>query len=148
LEASRIQLSRKNLGELMMNQKSGLVAFFLWLFCVIGLCGMHRFYVGRIGTGIVWLLTLGLLGVGQLIDLFFLGSMVRQANLASALVANARASANVQNVINVTVQAPGSIGPTAAGPAPIAAIDTAQSPSLIGHGSVAPIPLEQIPNKT
>src|SRR5262245_9809550 len=91
-----------------MKPKSGIVAFLLWLLGFVGLCGIHRFYVGRIGTGIVWLLTLGLLGVGQLIDLFFLGSMVRSANMLSGLRANAQAtaSANNNNVVNVTVQVP------------------------------------------
>jgi len=105
-----------NRQERDVNQKSGLVAFVLWAFCGVGLCGLHRFYVGRVGTGIVWLLTFGLLGVGQLIDLFFLGSMVRQANMLSALKANAKASAsaNVQNVINVTVQGLGHGAPAAA----------------------------------
>ncbi len=42
----------------------------------------------------LWLCTLGLLGIGQLIDLFTLGSMVRQANILNGLT---RASANVSN---------------------------------------------------
>ncbi|WP_173932028.1 NINE protein [Chelativorans sp. Marseille-P2723] len=61
--------------------KSGPVAFILWLCCFLGFCGLHRFYLGRPWTGLLWLLTLGLLGVGQLIDLFLLPSMIRQANL-------------------------------------------------------------------
>ncbi len=35
----------------------------------IGIAGLHRFYVGKIATGILWFCTWGLLGVGQLVDL-------------------------------------------------------------------------------
>lgn len=65
--------------------KSTGVAFLLWCLCFLGLCGLHRIYVGRVGTGILWLLTLGLLGIGQLIDLFLLGSMVRISNLEATV---------------------------------------------------------------
>ncbi len=44
----------------------------LWL-CIlgfiIGICGLHRFYKGQTWLGILMLLTLGGLGVWQLIDL-------------------------------------------------------------------------------
>ena len=36
---------------------------------VLGVFGVHRFYVGKIGTGILWLLTGGCLGIGWLVDL-------------------------------------------------------------------------------
>ena len=47
--------------------KSKMVALILCLFG--GFWGVHYFYVGRIGMGILYLFTLGLFGIGWLIDL-------------------------------------------------------------------------------
>ncbi|RIY01944.1 NINE protein [Aureimonas flava] len=65
--------------------KSGPAAFVLWLCGLIGLCGLHRFYLGRPWTGLLWLLTVGIFGIGQIIDLFLLPSMIRQENLERRL---------------------------------------------------------------
>jgi TM2 domain-containing membrane protein YozV len=61
--------------------KSKGVAYGLWFCCLLGFCGIHRFYIGKIGTGILWLCTFGLLGIGQLIDLFTLGNQVDMVNM-------------------------------------------------------------------
>ena len=54
------------------------VGYILWLF---GFTGSHRFYFGKPISGTIYFLTLGLLGIGWLIDLFLIPSMDRQADL-------------------------------------------------------------------
>ena len=40
------------------------------LLCIfLGTLGVHRFYEGKIGTGILWLCTLGLCGIGWIVDI-------------------------------------------------------------------------------
>ncbi len=48
---------------------SKLIGYLLWLF---GFLGAHRFYYGKPVTGTIWFFTLGLLGIGWLIDLFLI----------------------------------------------------------------------------
>ena len=48
------------------SDKSKVTAALLCFF--LGALGVHRFYTGKIGTGILWLFTGGLCGIGVLID--------------------------------------------------------------------------------
>ncbi|MGI6776903.1 MAG: TM2 domain-containing protein [Acetivibrionales bacterium] len=50
----------------MVSPKSRLACLLLCFF--FGVLGIHRFYVGKVGTGVLWLLTAGLLGFGALVD--------------------------------------------------------------------------------
>ena len=54
------------------------IGYLLWIF---GFTGSHRFYYGKPVSGTVWFFTLGLLGIGWLIDLFLIPSMNRNAAL-------------------------------------------------------------------
>ncbi len=46
----------------------------LLLCLLLGWLGAHRFYVGKIGTGILWLCTLGFLGIGVIYDLVLIAT--------------------------------------------------------------------------
>ena len=47
--------------------KSRLVVIILWFF--FGVLGVHYFYAGRIGMGLLWLITGGFFGIGWIIDI-------------------------------------------------------------------------------
>lgn len=49
------------------SRKSRTVALLLCIF--LGAFGIHRFYVGKVGTGILYLVTVGFGGMGWLIDI-------------------------------------------------------------------------------
>jgi len=53
------------------------MGYILWIF---GFLGAHRFYYGRPVSGTIYLITLGLLGIGWIIDLFLIPSMDREAD--------------------------------------------------------------------
>ncbi|MCH8212220.1 MAG: NINE protein [Planctomycetes bacterium] len=68
--------------------KSTAVSYLLWLLGGFGVLGLHRFYLGRWVTGLIWLLTGGLLGIGAIIDLFVITPMVRVENLSRHLLSH------------------------------------------------------------
>lgn len=56
-----------------------------WLLLIfLGMFGIHRFYMGKIGTGIVYLLTFGLLGLGYIYDMWTLNDQVTLINASGS----------------------------------------------------------------
>ncbi|MES2825782.1 MAG: TM2 domain-containing protein [Pseudomonadota bacterium] len=60
----------------MSSTHSLLIGYITWIF---GFMGAHRFYFGKPLTGTLWFFTLGLLGIGWLIDLILIPGMEREA---------------------------------------------------------------------
>jgi TM2 domain-containing membrane protein YozV len=79
--------------------KSKGVAYLLWLF--LGLFGVHCFYLGKVGKGILYLCTAGVFGVGWLIDLFTLSGQVDVYNTLHGYKGNTNQNMN-NIVINLT----------------------------------------------
>ncbi|MHB1223240.1 MAG: TM2 domain-containing protein [Gemmatimonadaceae bacterium] len=57
---------------LMMPESEKRIVPALVLCCLLGVFGAHRFYAGRIGTGLLQLFTLGGLGIWVLVDMVLL----------------------------------------------------------------------------
>ena len=55
-----------------------IIGYLLWIF---GFLGAHRFYYGKPISGTIYFFTLGLLGIGWLIDIFLIPSMDRKADI-------------------------------------------------------------------
>jgi TM2 domain-containing membrane protein YozV len=65
-----------------MNSKG--TSYLLWLTIFLGFGGIHRLYNGKMFTGLLWLFTGGLFGIGQVIDLILIPDMVDAHNFDRA----------------------------------------------------------------
>lgn len=63
--------------------KSLLISYLLLIF--LGVFGVHRFYLGKWGTGILFLLTGGVFVFGIIWDLFTLPGQLKQVNTQRAV---------------------------------------------------------------
>ena len=76
-EWERIRILRAE-AEYEAVKKDTRIAYAMW--CVVGLLGGHRFYLGDTARSIAMLFTLGGLGLWTLLDLFFIARRVRTVN--------------------------------------------------------------------
>ncbi|MCU0529373.1 MAG: TM2 domain-containing protein [Cyanobium sp. Prado107] len=56
------------------------LSYLLWGLGLVGVCGLQRFYNRKPYSGTLYLLTFGLCGFGQLVDLWLMPEMVERAN--------------------------------------------------------------------
>ena len=56
------------------------LTYLFWAMGLFGLNGIHRFYCRKPVSGGIWLMSLGLVGIGQMVDLFLIPGMVEEAN--------------------------------------------------------------------
>ncbi len=61
------QHPQQYVGHEVSSQKSWWVVFITALF--FGYFGVHRFYAGKIGTGVLWLFTIGIFAAGWIVDI-------------------------------------------------------------------------------
>ncbi|MFC4322559.1 TM2 domain-containing protein [Litchfieldia salsa] len=80
--ASKKELTSQELqllaSEMDKRKKSTATTWLLWFF--LGNLGVHRYYLGKIGTGVAMTFTLGGLGLWTLIDLFLINGMIQKKN--------------------------------------------------------------------
>lgn len=69
------------------NYQTGRINYSIaWLLLTfLGVLGIHRFYQGKIGTGLLYLFTLGLFGVGIVYDFLTLNDQIDEQNRRALL---------------------------------------------------------------
>ena len=65
-------------SEMDRRKKSTAATWILWFF--LGGLGGHRYYLGKIGSGVAMTLTLGGLGIWTFIDIFLIMGMINKKN--------------------------------------------------------------------
>ncbi len=78
----------------------------LWCGCFVGFAGLHRIYLGKWATGILWTLTFGLGGIGQLYDLIAMKKLVRDANIREGYIPHPRWAAALNRMAHAPPQLP------------------------------------------
>lgn len=56
-------------------------AYIIWGLCFFGICGGQRLYTGNVFSGLIYLFTFGVFGIGQFLDLILIPGMVNKRNI-------------------------------------------------------------------
>jgi TM2 domain-containing membrane protein YozV len=78
-------------------------AYILWCLCFFGVCGGQRFYTGNIASGLIYLFTFGVLGIGQLLDLVLIPGMVDRRNIYLRGLGGGNATTSVNQSITLNL---------------------------------------------
>ena len=84
-------------SEMDTRKKSTATTWILWFF--LGSIGAHRYYLGKIGTGVAMTLTLGCFGIWTFIDIFLNNSMVNKKNteIESGIISELKLLSNAKS---------------------------------------------------
>lgn len=84
-------------SEMDRRKKSTATTWLLWFF--LGGIGGHRYYLGKVGSGVAMTLTLGGLGIWSLIDLFLINGMLNKKNseIEAQIISEVKMMKNARN---------------------------------------------------
>lgn len=84
-------------SEMDSRKKSTATTWILWFF--FGGIGGHRYYLGKIGSGVAMTLTLGGLGIWSIIDIFLMNGMISKKNseIESEVISEVKLMKNARN---------------------------------------------------
>jgi len=60
--------------------KSLTTSYLFWIPSLFGIAGLHRIYMGKVGTGILYLMTGGLFGIGTIYDAITMPVQIAEVN--------------------------------------------------------------------
>jgi TM2 domain-containing membrane protein YozV len=90
-----------SLEHTVMQQVNSGTAYVFWCLWFLGIGGAQRLYTGNFASGIIYLFTWGLFGIGQFLDLALIPGMVDRRNASLKGGGNASASVNQSITLNI-----------------------------------------------
>lgn len=78
-------------------------AYIMWCLCLFGICGGQRFYTGNFASGVIYLFTFGVFGIGQLIDLLLIPGMVERRNIYLRGLGAGNGTGNVNQSVTLNI---------------------------------------------